>query len=540
MRDGGDFLLKSMFQKLVEGHISGEDVQNLNNQITKTLSGRGIKIVFAFDEAQLLLEHGKDTVVLNDNSLGNLFHGIYQVIRLFNNPLFIGTTFSISKALQNVSKEGRRMVRPVIGSLDPWFLDDVEKILCHMFDVDDIKGTEEFKMLCYLLSGSPENIRLIHINLLKNPAIPIDKLSALINALENVVNDRIETSKTRLRDLLNDTLLMDRTSHLLRLLFGRESLFQIDLSQISNLTQYSYEQAFIEKTIAHVVSVGGKKVFNIVDPIIQKSYAKALLQDTTITSVWEFMEKEFKGTGEDFEMFMVTLILQERIRLYNSKQPISKSPLFKNAKGETFNEWQINADTFICDKHSSKKILQQNRDIPGIWFGQLAHKYFLDTFVIPDSKMGPDGMFYLKHISEEKYKLVTCAMTLISDPINHVQQPNKAINMFRTLSTSNIATEKSGKTSNLNYSIPKSLVNVDQFGWIIAPNLKSSDFDENNLRNQYPTLNSQIPIGTAFSSLQNGSLSLIFTGYQEIEDCINSHSQHASYNLMRRVWKKFV
>ena len=79
-----------------------------------------------------------------------------------------------------------------------------------------------------------------------------------------------------MQDFLNDTSLMDRTSHLLRLLFGRECPFQIDLTQISNPIEptYSYEQAFIEKTIAHVVKVGNssKKVFDIVDPIFKKAY----------------------------------------------------------------------------------------------------------------------------------------------------------------------------------------------------------------------------------------------------------------------------
>ena len=507
MRNGGDVFLSTVFEKLVKSG-STEEVTSLNVQLSKYLKKLGVKVVFSFDEAQTLLD------VIEKKEDISLFQAFYQSIRLYNNPVFLGTTFSISKVVMNVSKEGRQLLYPIIGSLEPWFLPDVDKMLSQMFDVQSVKleNAPEFNMICYLLSGSPENVTHFHRSILERSKMSSykDKICLLRMGLQDVIEFKEKSSLTRITQFIEDTSFMNRLDHLFKLLFGKKCQLQNPtIEQLEKeLYGISYSQAFIEKTIAFVVKKNDCNVFEIVDPINAKSYFKKVISDCK-EQLWEFMAK-LRGSGDDFEMFVVVLLIQERERMKG--RSISKSPLF--GENSSLEGWTINASTFVHDQHLSKKLLTEN-NIPGAWFGQLvnplAYHYFTDTFVKPDNNKGPDGMFYLKD-SSGNFKLVTCSITL-----NDEKQPNKAINMLKTLLVSNIGTDKSGKLNNLNLQVPFSM---DYLGWIVAPNMDASAFE--TLKNDYPNLNT------------------IITGKREISNCIEKYKSQPYYENMQRVWKKFT
>ncbi|EFC41849.1 predicted protein [Naegleria gruberi] len=336
-----------------------------------------IKVVFSFDEAQTLLEYKTDSCCL--------INELCKEIRRYNNPVFLGTTFSISKAVLNVSQEGRQFLFPVIGTLEPWYLNDVDKILSHMFNIEDFKkdNEEEYWILCYLLSGAPENVVRFHQTLYQHAELyHNDSLALFRKSLEEVVQFKEERSAVRIVSFLNDTSIMDREDHLLKLIFDREVENQKLMN--SDLVMNSFKRAFIEKTIAFVVRKDTNSLFEIVDPIIAKSYFTILVEDYTEMMV-SFMTANFTKRGEDFELFMVILLILESNRLKD--QPMVVSPLFASAT--SLCKYQLITRTFLNDKHLSKKLLSQFANISSIWYCQLACHFFMDTYVKSDNNMGP-------------------------------------------------------------------------------------------------------------------------------------------------------
>ena len=137
MRDGGETLIVDIFKILVKSKSkSGINEQNFN--YANDLRDLGITVVFAFDEANKLMEIATKTVALSDGKMeGSLFHAIYKQIHKFNNVVFLGTTYSITAASINISGEGREFVKKIIGTLSPWFLEDVKEILFHKFKLEN-------------------------------------------------------------------------------------------------------------------------------------------------------------------------------------------------------------------------------------------------------------------------------------------------------------------------------------------------------------------------------------------------------------------
>ncbi|EFC38257.1 predicted protein [Naegleria gruberi] len=212
-----------------------------------------------------------------------------------------------------------------------------------------------------------------------------------------------------------------------------------------------------------------------------------------VDDMWQFMSYEFKGTGEEFELFMGMLLLHESTSLKG--QSFTKSPLFKSITNSTLNleleEWSINIKSLLHDRNLSKITLQIT---VGNRFTQLANNYFRNSFIKPYDEACPDGMFYLKHHQEEKYQLVICAMTLIADPVTDRLQPDKALNLLKTLVLYSGKDESEIHTEN------------SAIGWIIAPNMDANTISLTNLRNL-----KQTPTSQALSSLENGSLKLMVT-----------------------------
>ncbi|KAL9654957.1 hypothetical protein ABK040_008747 [Willaertia magna] len=251
VRGNGDVFLSQLFLELVSKISDMAQLTELNFEYTQKLKNlHQTKVVFSFDEAHLLLGYGKKTVKLNDGKKGNLFHGVYKEICNFNNPVFVGTTFSICKAALNVSKEGRKLMKPVIGCMKPWFLRDVEKVLCHMFNVEDFKANNpnEFSALCFLLSGSPENFAIFHRAVLqKSLEFKGNKLNNLKIGLQEVIKFKEERSNVRINSLLKENYLTVITP-LLRLLFHKECIFQEPYTEeLDNDMPVSYTQVFIKR-----------------------------------------------------------------------------------------------------------------------------------------------------------------------------------------------------------------------------------------------------------------------------------------------------
>ena len=108
-------------------------------------------------------------------------------------------------------------------------------------------------------------------------------------------------------------------------------------------------------------------------------------------------------------------------------------------------------------------------------------------------------------------------MSLIDDPITHNKQPNKATSMLKTISLTNIGKDKSGAIGSLGYNLSQHLPNFTKqstIGWIIAPNMKATDFPQNDD-------------------------SLIITTAIDINNCIKCHQYQPYYESMKNVWSKF-
>ena len=323
MRNGGETITCEMFKTLIAHPPPPNECSLLNDKYTRQAKERGIKIVFAFDEAEKLTEIAQNTVVLSNGSKeGSLFHATYKVIHLFNNPVYLGTTYSLSKTLMGISEHGRTFVESIIGDYQPWYTEDVETMLLHKFNLGDWKTSNEklFNALCYMLSGSPENLVRFHRHML-SPWGGLTLSEKIKDSYDLVVKWKEEAaSKYLQRYLKEDSFLVDRKNLLLQLLYGAEVPYTITSMEYDNKLQ----GALIEYSIAHVVKKENNttRVFEIVDPLYYATFFKACFKNHLIDMLKfiknQLTQKQRPRLGDGWVWLLISGSLHDSCHYFNN------------------------------------------------------------------------------------------------------------------------------------------------------------------------------------------------------------------------------
>jgi len=564
MRNGGDNKCVEIFEQLCNTNFVPRDAEC--KALTEKLESEyNVSIVFVFDEAKQLLTHAPNTVTLtydrNGKQTGSLFHAVYKKYS-FINIVLIDTTLSFSALMDTVSKEGRKFLQPIIGTLSPWTVKDVRKMLDHYFQL--FKETDsfqdilkkpigyEFLLLCYLLSGSPEHTITFHRLLLEN-AVPYEHktrfteeeiIKLMLDSINMVPKYRKKAASKRIKDFLKEDKKEFKAKEvMLQLLFGVPLNIMPTLVFDPKVRDVMVE-ALIEQSIAPVISVGATHKFEIVDPIAYQAYFSEAFTLCTL-DMWEHLAKMAHTTkrGEVFEWFMVLLLMQETVRLEG--KPCTDSPLFSGLKGSDFDGYQLSVKSFLKDRLLNKDLLAEQNNIPGAWFCQFAG-LFLDTFVKPDPQMRPDGIFFLNPINKGgSYIPVLVSMSVVSDPVNDSQQPHKAVHMFTSTGIDLIGKTTKNTISNLKYNAQRHMdpfhKNFDKYlRWMICPKMQFGTSYLSFMK-QHIGQNPFYGVNEIFEPFDQEKCSLHVTENEAttstIRECIQLYSKQDYYVHMEQIYR---